>query len=234
METQLLDKLYEMMSGNLYLAALAAFIWGVLSIIISPCHLSSIPLIIGYLQSRNSVTFKRAFSLSLAFSIGILLSLIAVGLITYSLGRLVGDIGTVGEILIIFIFILFGLFLMDIIKLDWNFFKMKSSDKSDFISALTIGFIFGIGLGPCTFAFMAPILGMVFTSSNAGFIQPLIYFGAFAFGHCLVITLAGAMSTTVNKYLQWNEKSGKINMIKKVCGALMILAGLYMAYKTFL
>ena len=81
---------------------------------------------------------------------------------------------------------------------------------------------------------MAPILGVVITTSNVGIIMPILYFGAFAFGHCLVIAIAGTMSELVNKYLQWNEKSGAINIIKKVCGVLMIIAGIYMAYNNFM
>jgi len=30
----------------------AAFIWGMLSIILSPCHLSSIPLLVGFITNR--------------------------------------------------------------------------------------------------------------------------------------------------------------------------------------
>ncbi len=233
METELLDKLYEMMNANLMLGIFASFIWGLLSIIISPCHLSSIPLIMGYLQSQHIDNYKRAFLISSIFSIGILLSLIIVGGATYSLGRLIGDVGLVGNILVIGIFILFGLYFLDFVKLDWNLFKVRSTSGGAFISALTIGFIFGMGLGPCTFAFMAPVLGVVLSTSNTGIMLPLLYFGAFAFGHCLVIAVAGTMSATVNKYLQWNEKSGAINIVKKICGVLMILAGIYMAYKTF-
>jgi len=36
-------------------------VWGVLSILLSPCHLSSIPLIVGSLTGRESYTKKRAF-----------------------------------------------------------------------------------------------------------------------------------------------------------------------------
>jgi cytochrome c-type biogenesis protein len=234
METQILDKLYNMMNSSIYIGAIASFIWGLMSIIISPCHLSSIPLIIGYLQSQKVASYKRAFILSSVFSLGILVSLILVGSITYSLGRLIGDVGLIGNILVIGIFLLFGLYFLDIIKLDWSLFKLKVSKNGSLSSSFIIGLIFGLGLGPCTFAFMAPILGIVISTSNAGILMPLSYFGAFALGHCLVIAIAGTMSEAVNKYLQWNEKSGAINIVKKICGILMLLSGIYMIYKNFL
>jgi len=35
--------------GTAAIALAAAFIWGILSILLSPCHLSSIPLIVGFI-----------------------------------------------------------------------------------------------------------------------------------------------------------------------------------------
>jgi cytochrome c-type biogenesis protein len=234
METSLLTYLSELTNAGLGTAAFACFIWGLLSIIISPCHLSSIPLIIGYLQSKGVKSYKNSFILSGVFSLGILLSLIIVGGITYSLGRLIGDIGEFGNILIIALFLLFGLYFLNIIKLDWSLFQIKQSEKSGLLSTLLLGFLFGIGLGPCTFAFMAPILGIVLSEANSGILAPSVYFSSFAIGHCLVIALAGALSEIVNRYLQWNESKGAIDIAKKICGVLMILAAFYMAYKAYL
>lgn len=234
MEAGFLDYLYEMLNANIYLAATASFIWGVMSIIISPCHLSTIPLVVGFLQSQNVDSYKKAFVLSSIFSLGILLSLIVVGSITYILGRLMGDVGIFGEIFIILIFIVFGLYFLDILKFDWSLFKVKPGKKNGALSALILGFVFGIGLGPCTFAFMAPILGIVFTMSGNSIWIPILYFAAFALGHCLVIVLAGTMSEIVNKYLKWNESTGTISIVKKICGVLMLLAAIYMTYRNFI
>lgn len=233
MESGYLDSLYAMLNASVPLAAFASFVWGVMSIVISPCHLSTIPLIIGFLQSKNVKSYKMALFLSTMFSIGILLSLILVGSVTFALGRLVGDVGMMGDILIIAIFLVFGLYFLDVLKLDWSIFKVKPSKSGGIIDAMTLGFIFGIGLGPCTFAFMAPILGVVFTMSSGDIYIPIIYFASFAFGHCLVIALAGMMGEIVSKYLSWNESSGTINKVKKICGVLMIIAAIYMAYTKF-
>lgn len=42
----------------------AALGWGVMSILLSPCHLSSIPLVIGYISSQGREGLKRSYSLS--------------------------------------------------------------------------------------------------------------------------------------------------------------------------
>ncbi len=230
----MLDTLFNMLNGGFTLAIAASFIWGIMSVVISPCHLSIIPLIIGYLQSQKDGKQGNAFFLSFVFSLGILISLIIVGGITYALGRIIGDIGVFGNILLIFVMLVFGLYFLGVLKLDWSLTTIKSGKHNGALGALLLGFIFGIGLGPCTFAFMAPILGIVLTQSSTGILIPLMYFFAFALGHCLVISLAGGMTDLISKYLKWNESSGAITIIKKVCGVLMLIAAAYMIYRDFI
>jgi cytochrome c-type biogenesis protein len=97
-----------------------------------------------------------------------------------------------------------------------------------------MGFIFGIGLGPCTFGFMAPVLGVVFEVSAS---DPALAGGlitAFAIGHCFVIALAGSFIKVVQKYLHWTESSKATTIIRRICGALVILGGLYLILKNFI
>lgn len=42
--------LSKAMDGTPALAIAGSFIWGILSILLSPCHLSSIPLIVGFVN----------------------------------------------------------------------------------------------------------------------------------------------------------------------------------------
>lgn len=96
----LFTTLYNAMSGAIWLAVLASFAWGVLSILLSPCHLSSIPLVVGFISSQGKISIKKTFNISLIFSIGILITIALIGIITASLGRLMGDIGGVGNYLV--------------------------------------------------------------------------------------------------------------------------------------
>ena len=67
-------------------ALLAAFIWGILSIILSPCHLASIPLIIGFINEQGRIKVGKAFRISLLFALGILVTIAAIGAITAAMG----------------------------------------------------------------------------------------------------------------------------------------------------
>lgn len=220
--------LYEAMTGAIWLALLASFSWGVLSILLSPCHLSSIPLVIGFITSQGKISISRTFYISLIFAVGILITIAAIGIITASLGRLMGDVGSIGNYLVAGIFFLVGLYLLDIIKLDWNNIGLKQTKAKGLLAALILGLLFGIALGPCTFAYMAPVLGVVFQTAQTNYLLAVLFLLAFGIGHCSVIAGAGTLAGKVQKYLNWSEESKTILWIKRVCGILVICGGVYL------
>ncbi len=216
---------------NVYIGIVAAFIWGILSIILSPCHLSSIPLIVGFISGQKNLTLRRSFVLAFLFSIGILLTIGIIGLITGLAGRMMGDIGKWGSIFVAIIFFIIGLYLLNIIKLPFlSRISQPQFQRKGLLASFILGLIFGIALGPCTFAYMAPMLGVVFRISTTQFIYGIILILFYAIGHCSVITLAGTFTEIVQKYLNWNEASKGTEMIKKICGALIILGGIYLLF----
>lgn len=224
--------LSELLYSNFWLATFSAFAWGLLSIILSPCHLSSIPLIIGFLSSQGKISLGRTFLLSLTFALGILFTIAIIGIITLSAGRIMGDVGSVGNYLVAIVFFVVGLYLLDIIKLPWDGAKLSGTKYKGLVAALILGLIFGIGLGPCTFAFMAPVLGVVFSVSSTDMVLAVSLLAAFALGHCLVIVISGTLMNKVQQYLNWSENSKAIKILKKTCGVLVILGGIYMIWTT--
>jgi len=227
------NTLTELLNGNYWLAILSSFFWGILSILLSPCHLSSIPLIVGFLTSQGKLSILRTFNLSLVFALGILVSIAVIGGITLSMGRLMGDVGKIGNYLVAVVFFVVGLYLLDLIRLPWSGANLSGTRYKGLVAALVLGLIFGIGLGPCTFAFMAPVLGVVFEVSQTNILIALSLLSAFAFGHCIVIVLAGVLSGKVQQYLNWTDKSKTVKYVKNICGILVIFGGIYMIYNTF-
>jgi cytochrome c-type biogenesis protein len=213
------------------IALLGAALWGVFSILLSPCHLSSIPLVIGVLAQESGKSGRRAFTLSLLFALGILASIAGIGLITAAAGRMLGDLGRIGNILIAAVFLLFGAYLMDLIRLDWSLLRLPEK-KSGLSSALLLGLLFGIGLGPCTFAFVAPVLALVFARSQTDMFGATLLLTAFALGHCGVIVLAGTLSSKLQTYLEWTQKNRSALWFKRACGLLVALAGVYWIWKS--
>jgi cytochrome c-type biogenesis protein len=236
MEEKMIDSVFNTLSEFLYqsywLAVLSAFAWGILSILLSPCHLSSIPLIVGFLSSQGKITLRRTFNLSLVFALGILVSIAIIGGITLAMGRLMGDIGSIGNYIVALVFFAVGLYMLDVIKLPWDGAKLSGTRFKGLPAALVLGIIFGIGLGPCTFAFMAPVLGVVFSVSSTDMLLAVSLLAAFALGHCSVIVLAGTLLEKVQMYLNWTENSKTTKYIKRICGVLVILGGVYMIWNT--
>jgi len=198
----------------------AAFVWGVLSILLSPCHLSSIPLVVGFIDKQGRMSAKRAFIISTLFAVGILTTIAGIGAITAAAGRMMGDIGRYGNYIVAVILFVVGLHLLDVIPMPW------SGPGQAFI----LGLVFGIALGPCTFAYMAPMLAVTFRLAAANRFYGVSLLLIYGLGHCSVIVLAGTSTELVQKYMNWNEKSKATIIIKGVCGVLVILSGLYLIY----
>ena len=227
--------IFEWLSNSLQLnpiiALAASFIWGILSILLSPCHLASIPLIIAFIGEQGKMSTKRAFWLATLFSLGILTTITTIGLITGLLGRMLGDIGSYGNYIVAVIFFIIGLHLLEIIPLPFlEISNQPAFQKRGLLAAFGLGLIFGIALGPCTFAYMAPMLGIVFTISVTQFFYGAVLLFIYGIGHCSVIVFAGTFAEIVQNYLNWNERSKGVVLVKKICGVLVILGGVYLIW----
>lgn len=229
-----MDNLFAVLSRGVEgtpLAALgASFAWGILSIILSPCHLASIPLIVGFIDGQGRITTRRAFHLALLFAVGILITIGIVGAATAALGRMLGDIGRYGNWLVAAIFLVVGLHLLGVIPMPGSGPGQVGMKRRGLLAAFVLGLVFGLALGPCTFAFMAPVLAVAFRLASTRAIYGLSLLLAYGIGHCAVIVLAGTFAESVQRYLNWNERSRGALVVKKVCGFLVILAGIYLVW----
>jgi len=228
--TQWLASLTHAVQGAPHLALGAAFVWGILSILLSPCHLSSIPLIVGFIGEQSNLTTRRAFSISTAFAVGILITIAFIGAVTAALGRMMGDVGRYGNYLVAAIFFLVGLHLIGVIPAPWSGPGRVGTKQRGLLAGFVLGLVFGVALGPCTFAYMAPMLGVTLQVATANLVYAIALLLAFGVGHCSVIVAAGTSAEAVQQYLNWNERSRGADILKKVCGALVLLGGLYLIY----
>jgi cytochrome c-type biogenesis protein len=229
MET-LFTNLSHAVEGAPLVALAAAVAWGVLSILLSPCHLASIPLIVGFISEQGKVTTKRAFWTSTLFAVGILITIAAIGAITAAAGRMLGDVGRYGNYFVALIFFVVGLHLVGVIPLSFSTASPVGMKRKGYLAAFILGLVFGIALGPCTFAYMAPMLAVTFKLAATNFIYGALLLFAYGAGHCAVIVAAGTSTELVQRFLNWNEQSRGLTVVKVICGLLVILGGVWLIY----
>jgi len=227
---ELFTTLSRAAEGVPLIAVSAAFAWGVLSVLLSPCHLASIPLIVGYIGQQGRMSTRRAFLVSTLFAVGILVTIGAIGAVTAAAGRMMGDVGRYGNYFVAAIFFIVGLILLDVIPIPFSGPGQIGMKRRGMLAALVLGLAFGIALGPCTFAFMAPMLAVTFRVASTSPAYGIGLLLAYGVGHCSVIVLAGTCTELVQRYMNWNEKSRGAVILRRICGVLVLLGGLYLIW----
>lgn len=222
--------LTKAIEGSAPVALTASLTWGVLSVILSPCHLSSIPLIIGFISEQGQLTTRKAFGLSFLFGLGILTTIAAIGIVTAAMGRMMGDLGKYGNYAVAAVFFVVGLHLIGLIPLPFSGPGNVGLKRKGFLASFVLGLVFGVALGPCTFAYMAPVLTLSFKVAPANAVYAVLLLAAYGIGHCSVIVAAGTSAEAVQNYLNWNEKSRGVTIVKRICGVLVVAGGAYLIY----
>ncbi len=231
----MLVKIFEFLSSALYsnpiIAISVSFVWGLLSVLLSPCHLSSIPLLIAFIGGQGKMPVKRAFLMSTVYSVGLLVMIAVIGVITGLAGMMLGNIGKIPVYIVAVIFILVGLNFLGVIP-SMNFLSNSQPivKSKGFLSAFLLGLLYGVALGPCTFGFMAPVLGVVLSSAKTNLIFSILLIISYAIGHCVLIIFAGTFTEQVEKLSKINEKTNIAAIIKKICGVIIIIVGIYLFF----
>lgn len=229
-----MEDLFSLLSGAVegtpLIAIAAAGAWGILSIVLSPCHLASIPLVIGYIARQPHRTARSALVISLLFALGIIVTIGVIAGITAASGGLLGDGGPVMTYLVAALFLTVGLHLIGAIDLPMPQIMHDAGARSSRTGALVLGLALGAALGPCTFAFMAPVIGAALRIAGPQPALAATLVLTFAAGHSLVIVLAGASTGRVERWLAWGTRTNGIAILRIVSGALVLLGGLYLIY----
>lgn len=227
---QLFTSLSHAVEGAPLVALAASLVWGILSVVLSPCHLASIPLIVGFISGQGRVSTARASGIATLFAVGILVTIAAIGAITAAAGRMLGDVGRWGNYFVAAIFFVVGLHLLGVIPMPWSGPGQVGMKRKGLLAAFILGLVFGIALGPCTFAYMAPMLGVTFKLAATSFLYGAALLLAYGVGHCSVIIAAGTSTELVQRFLNWNEHSRGVKMVKCICGVLVLAGGVWLIF----
>jgi len=223
----------EWMSGGSLIAALGCFFWGMVSVLFSPCHLASIPLIIAYVGGQEKALVPRQAAVySGAFTLGLFITIALVGMICALLGRMLGDVGNYWQILIGGILVWIALGMLGVEKCSLSAGLLYRFKLNGLRGALGLGLAYGILSGSCTFGFIAPILAIITIQQKIA--AGLLFIILFAIGHCLPIVVAGSSTAAVRRLMENSLWQSAGSWFRKGAGAVIGLLGIYFIIRPFI
>lgn len=225
-----LSQIAEMIRHSMWLAPFLALLAGILTSV-TPCALSSVPLIIGYVGGVGEKNTKKAFAYSAVFSFGTAVTFVALGIIAISAGKLMGRSSATWYIILGVLMVLMALQTWEIFSFIPSVNLISKSKKRGFIGAFLAGILGGIFASPCSTPVLIALLAIVAGGDNLlwGILLMLLY----SIGHSALVMVAGTSVGFVQK-INSSEKYNKAAKILKVAmGAAILLIGLYMFWLAF-
>ena len=216
-------------STSIYLLFIASFAGGLISSI-SPCSLSMLPLIIGYIGGYSKEKPMKTLLQMIMFVIGTGVVFSIIGIICAITGKVfVGN--PYFALIVASIILIMGLKILNI--LDFEFPTVikeipQNNFSNDYFYPFILGAVFALIGTPCSTPILASIMG--FASISANIINSVIMLFLFSIGQGLILILAGFLTSK----LKSDEKFYKISeIIMKVSAVLLILVSVYIYYKIF-
>ena len=222
----------EWMMGGILIAGVGCFLWGMVSVAFSPCHLASIPLMVSYVAGQDKALRARdAAWYAVVFSVGLFISIALVGIICSLLGRMLGEIGSYWTILVGAILIWVALDMWGVSRCSMSGSLMGRIRIKGMKGAFVLGLAYGILSGSCTFGFIAPILAIITIQQKI--LTGIVYIVLFGIGHCIPIAAAGSSTAKVRKLLENSSFHEGSQWFRKLAGAAIGALGIYFIIRPF-
>ncbi len=216
----------EWMTGGSLLAAAGCFLWGAISVLFSPCHLASIPLVVAYVGGQQKALVPRQAAVYAAvFSAGLFTTIAVIGAVCALLGRMLGDVGSWWQVLIGAVLVWVALGMLGVERCAMSGSLLYRMNLKGLSGALALGLGYGILSGSCTFGFIAPILAIITVQKEVA--AGIVFILLFAAGHCLPIAVAGSSTAAVRRIVEnsaWQSAGG---WFRWMAGAVICLLGIY-------
>ncbi len=227
---QWLDFISASISANIWLAPLLALVAGIITSI-TPCALTSVPLVIGYVGGSGERDAKKAFWLSVVFSIGMAVTFTILGTVASLLGRLMQGTGSWWYILLGVLMLLMALQTWEIFNFIPSSYAINKNTKRGFWGAFFAGVLGGFFSSPCATPVLVVLLAIV--AKEGSLLWGILLLTLYSLGHSFLVLIAGTSVGFVRK-LSSSEKYGRASEILKILMGLMIaLIAFYLFYLGF-
>lgn len=225
----ILSNFGQVMSQNIWLAFVMALIAGLVSSF-SPCVLSAIPLVIGYVGGYAGDSKKKAFKYSLFFCIGLTMTFTALGAASAVLGRLMTGTGKWWYLVLGIIMVLVALQMLGMFNFTPQTCTVPTKRKG-LLGAFFLGILGGILSSPCATPVLVAILA--FVAGQGNIVLGVALLAVYAIGHCTLILIAGTSIGFVQKLAvdPHTERIGKL--LKTGFGVLVLVLAMYLFYIGF-
>lgn len=225
-----LTQIAEVIHTNSWLAPLLALLAGVLTSV-TPCALSSIPLIVGYVGGTGERNTKKAFAYSAVFSVGTAVTFVALGIIATSAGKLMGTSSSLWYLILGILMVLMALQTWEIFNFIPSVNLISKSKKKGFVGAFLAGILGGIFSSPCSTPVLIALLAIVAGEGNLiwGVLLMLLY----SIGHSALVMVAGTSVGFVQKISSSEKYNKAATVLRLVMGVAILLIGLYMFWLAF-
>jgi cytochrome c-type biogenesis protein len=222
----------EWIAGGPAIAAAGCFLWGVISVAFSPCHLASIPLIVAYVAGQQQILKPgQAGYYSVAFSLGLFITIALIGIICALLGRMLGDVGNYWQILVGLVLLWVALGMFGVEQCSMSGSLLHRLNVRGLFGAFVLGLAYGVLSGSCTFGFIAPILAIITIQQKVAL--GVLFILLFAIGHCLPIVVAGSSGAAVRGLLENSTWQGAGKWFRRGAGAVIGILGVYFIVNPF-
>lgn len=210
----------------------ACFLWGMVSVVLSPCHMASIPLVVIYVAGQHRVLAHReAARYAVTFTLGLFLTIAAVGIVCSLLGRMLGDVSPYWTILVGVILLWLALDMVGVPVCSFPGANLAWLRVRGLWGPFVLGLAYGILSGSCTFGFIAPILAMITVQEKVlTGIVAILFFGV---GHCVPIAVAGSFTALVRKGMANADFQQGSLWMRKAAGVAIGLLGVYFLVRPF-
>lgn len=225
--------IYDLMTGSLIASLFGCFLWGLVSVLVSPCHLAAIPMVLSYAaMQEEELTPARGARYAVAFCVGLVCTVSALGAICALLGRMLGGVPEWTEALAGAVMVLLALSLWRGHSCCSDHLSSSGEDSccggsslarfglQGIWGALALGLLFGVVSGACVYGFLAPVLAVIFAEGRV--LDGAAMTACFAIGHCLPIAFAGAAAGRVRAMFQRRHRA-----LNLVACAVIGLIGAY-------
>ena len=198
---------------------------------VSPCSLSMLPLIVGYVGGYSDEKPAKTFVQMMFFVLGASIVFSIIGIICALTGKIfVGN--PYFSLIVASIILIMGLNIVGILEFQMPVLIKEipqNNFNNDFLYPILLGAVFAIIGTPCSTPILASI--MAFASMSANIVQAVIMLFLFSLGQGIILIFAGWLTSKIKssgeKFYNFSEK------IMKFSGILLILIAIFIYYKIF-